>query len=147
MKTKKLMYVIGILIISSCLVEYSLFAGEKELKVSRFVTIESKDPREIKLGLDPSTLIIEPGTTVVWVNFSRTPVELLFLNNKVSFAADCPANFFIGKNGAYESGKICIGCTASLCFIEKGKYEYVFSTSSTFYPSKMKEQRGMIWIK
>ena len=147
MKTKKLLYAIGILIIVFYLSQYSLFAGEKEVKVSRFVTIESKDPREIKLGLDPSTLIVEPGTTVVWVNFSRTPVELLFLNNKVNFAADCPANFFIGKDGAYESGKICIGCTASLCFIEKGKYEYVFSTSSTFYPYKMKEQRGMIWIK
>ena len=147
MKTKKLLCAIGILIIVFCLAEYPLFASEKEVKVSRFVTIESKDPREIKLGLDPSTLIIESGTTVVWVNFSRIPVELLFLNNKVNFAADCPVNFFIGKDGAYESGKICIGCTASLCFIEKGKYEYVFSTSSTFHPSKMKEQRGIILVQ
>lgn len=147
MKTKKIMCALGILLTVFFLTEHSLFAGEKEVKVSRFVTIESQDPREIKLGLDPSTLIIEPGTTVVWVNFSRNPVELLFLNKNVSFAADCPANFFIGKDGAYESGKICIGCTASLCFIEKGKYEYVFSRSSTFYPSKMKEQRGIIWVK
>jgi len=34
-----------------------------------------------------------------------------------------------------------------VCFTEKGKYEYVFRPSSTFYPSQEKEFRGIIWIK
>jgi hypothetical protein len=53
----------------------------------------------------------------------------------------------VGKDGAYESGKIPFGGTASLCFTEKGKYEYVFKTSATFYPMKEKEHRGIVWIK
>ena len=101
----------------------------------------------MKPVVEPSNLISEPGTTVIWVNFSKTPIELLFLDKKVTTACGSPVNFFIGKGGAYESAKIPFGGTASLCFLEKGRFEYVVNSSSTFYPTKMKEQRGDIWIK
>ena len=116
--------------------------------VNRTVTIKTTEGgRDMKPVVEPSDLISKPGTTVIWVNFSKTPIELLFLDKKVTTACGSPVNFFIGKDGAYESAKIPFGGTASLCFLEKGRFEYIVNNSSTFYPTKMKEQRGNIWIK
>ena len=123
---------------------------DQELKlVNRTVTIVTTESArdDMKPVVDPVNVNSAPGTTVIWVNFSKTPVELLFLDKKVTTACGSPVNFFVGKNGAYESAKIPFGGTASLCFLEKGKFEYMVNTSSTFYPSKMKEQRGFIWIE
>ena len=129
---------------------YSAEEKDQELKlVNRTVTIVTTESArdDMKPVVDPVNLNSKPGTTVIWVNFSKTPVELLFLDKKVTTACGSPVNFFVGKNGAYESAKIPFGGTASLCFLEKGKFEYMVNTSSTFYPSKMKEQRGFIWIE
>ena len=123
---------------------------DQELKlVNRTVTIVTTESArdDMKPVVDPVNINSAPGTTVIWVNFSKTPVELLFLDKKVTTACGSPVNFFVGKKGAYESAKIPFGGTASLCFLEKGKFEYMVNTSSTFYPSKMKEQRGFIWIE
>jgi hypothetical protein len=123
---------------------------DQELKlVNRTVTIVTTESArdDMKPVVDPVNINSAPGTTVIWVNFSKTPVELLFLDKKVTTACGSPVNFFVGKNGAYESAKIPFGGTASLCFLEKGKFEYMVNTSSTFYPSKMKDQRGFIWIE
>jgi plastocyanin len=115
--------------------------GEEVKMINKIVTVKTYE------GLIPAILRSEPGTTVIWVNHSSQPVEILFLDKKVVLACGAPVNFFVGKDGAYESGKIPFGGTASLCFTEKGKYEYVFKTSATFYPMKEKEHRGIIWIK
>jgi plastocyanin len=122
------------------------FAAEEkteEIKVvNKIVTVRGYE------GAQPSTLNSEPGTTVIWVNHDRQPVEILFLDKKVVLACGSPVNFFVGKDGAYESGKIPFGGTASLCFIEKGKYEYTVKSSRTFYPiGEDKKNRGIIWIK
>ncbi len=121
-------------------------AAEKaaEIKViNKIVTLHENE------GATPQTLTSEPGTTVIWVNHSRSPIELLFLDKRVALACGSPVNFFIGKDGAYESAKIPFGGTASLCFLEKGRYDYAIKVSSTFYPQKelMRDHRGMIWIK
>jgi len=122
------------------------FAAEKKMEgmkvVNKIVTVSGYE------GAQPSTLNSAPGTTVVWVNHDRQPVEILFLDKKVVLACGSPVNFFVGKDGAYESGKIPFGGTASLCFIEKGKYEYVVKSSRTFYPlGEDKRRQGIIWIK
>jgi len=102
-------------------------------------------------GANPSTLISEAGTTVIWVNHSRSPLEVLFLDKKVTLACGSPVNFFVGKDGAYESGKIPFGSTASLCFTEKGSYDYIVKVSRTFrMPAQGglgQEHRGTIAIK
>ena len=129
---------------------YGAEEKDQELKlVNRTVTIVTTESArdDMKPVVDPVNINSAPGTTVIWVNFSKTPVELLFLDKKVTTACGSPVNFFVGKNGAYESAKIPFGGTASLCFLEKGKFEYMVNTSATFYPSKMKEQRGFIWIE
>lgn len=108
------------------------------------VVKESQDPI-------PTTLKVSPGTTVIWVNHSRRPQEILFLDKKVLQACGSPVNFFIGKDGAYESAKIPFGGTASLCFTEKGKYDYQVKSSETFYgaahPALQKDFKGIVWIE
>ena len=137
-------------LIFSASLSYGAEEKDQELKlVNRTVTIITTESArdDMKPVVDPVNLNSAPGTTVIWVNFSKTPIELLFLDKKVTTACGSPVNFFVGKDGAYESAKIPFGGTASLCFLEKGKFEYMVNTSSTFYPSKMKEQRGFIWIE
>ncbi len=145
MRREKLMVMSTLLIVIFCLTGLTFAAEEKveEIKViNRVITINSEQ------GVNPSTLSSKPGTTVIWVNYSRTPAEILFLDKKVVLACSSPVNFFIGKDRAYESAKIPFGGTASLCFTEKGKYEYILKASSTFYQiERRKEFRGIIWIK
>jgi len=98
-------------------------------------------------GIMPATLQSKPGTTVVWLNRSRIPAEILFRDKKVAVACGSPVNFFIGKDGAYESGKIISRGTASLCFTERGSYDYVVKPSETFYRAGEQEYRGTITIQ
>ena len=122
-----------------------LFAAEEkkeELRgVNKIVVISTDE------GLIPANLSSKPGTTVIWVNHSKTPAEILFLDKKVVIACSSPVNFFVGKDGAFESGKIPFGGTASLCFTEKGTYKYILKASSTFYPLQPREHRGVIMIQ
>ena len=98
-------------------------------------------------GIIPATMQSAPGTTVVWLNRSKIPAEILFLDKKVVVACGAPVNFYIGKGGAYESGKIVPRGTASLCFTEKGSYDYVVKPSETFYREGEQEYRGTITIE
>ena len=120
-------------------------AGEEKVSlkiINKIVIINEYE--EVK----PITINSPPGTTVIWVNHSRTPVEILFLDKKVTAACGSPVNFFAGKNGAYESGKIPFGGTASLCFLEKGKYNYIIKSSRTFYIKQIeRENKGSITIE
>ena len=128
-----------------CLAEYAITAEEKgeQIKVINKIVIINQY-EEVK----PVSITSQPGTTVIWVNHSRMPVEILFLDKKVVLACGSPVNFFVGKDGAYESGKIPFGGTASLCFIEKGKYDYMVKSSRTFYMKKVeREFKGEIIIE
>jgi plastocyanin len=98
-------------------------------------------------GIVPAKLQSSPGTTVVWLNRSRIPAEILFRDKKVAVACGSPVNFYIGKGDAYESGKIISRGTASLCFTEKGSYDYVVKPSETFYRAGEQEYRGTITIE
>ena len=114
---------------------------KEELKASNKIVSVSTNQ-----GLNPTNLAVNPGTTVIWVNHSRDPIEILFLDRKVTLACGSPINFFIGKDGAYESAKIPFGGTASLCFLEKGRFDYMFKKSSTFYPMADREHRGFVLV-
>jgi len=144
MRRKRFVAIVIVLIGVFCMTGLSFAAEEKaeEIKViQKIVVIEER------AGLSPATLDSEPGTTVIWVNQSKQPAEILFTDKKVTLACASPVNFFIGKDGAYESAKIPFGGTASLCFTEKGKFEYIYKASSTFYPLQKMEHKGIVWIK
>ncbi len=121
-------------------------AAEEDVAITnKIVQINERE------GASPSILVTSPGTTVIWVNHSKSPLEVLFLDKKVTLACGSPVNFFVGKDGAYESGKIPFGSTASLCFTEKGRYDYIVKVSRTFYMPAQggagAEHRGSIVIE
>jgi len=101
--------------------------------------------------LQPPSLTSKQGTTIIWVNNSKFPVKIHFINKKVTLACGSPSNFSIGEDGTYETARISRGGTASLCFLEKGKYNYIVTSSRTLMlegkQKKRKESRGTIIIK
>ena len=143
MKTSKVVALFFFIVATLCLTDLVAAAEEETEKMAvsnRIVSVSTNQ------GLKPTNLTVNPGTTVIWVNHSRDPIEILFLDKKVTLACGSPINFFIGKDGAYESAKIPFGGTASLCFLEKGRFDYMFKKSSTFYPMANREHRGFVLV-
>lgn len=91
--------------------------------------------------LEPLSLNSNLGTTVVWINTSSFPVEIIFLGKKVSLACGSPMNFSIDKDGAFHSAIIPRGGTASLCFIEKGTFTYKVESGGTLLMEYGKKER------
>jgi plastocyanin len=74
-------------------------------------------------AISPDPLKVKQGTTVIWVNEGKEPVSIL-IKTKVGIACKNPVNFYNDLFGYYETGQVLPGATASICFIDKGKYEY-----------------------
>jgi plastocyanin len=91
--------------------------------------------------LEPASLNSSLGTTVVWINTSSFPVEIIFLGKKVTLACGSPMNFSIDKDGAFHSAIIPRGGTASLCFIEKGTFSYKVESAGTLLMEYGKQER------
>ena len=76
-----------------------------------------------KIG--PATANITKGTTVIWLNNAMGNVNIFFSKGKeVEAVCAAPTRFALDADGKYNSGGIPRGATASVCFIEAGKYEY-----------------------
>ena len=131
------------------MVSLLVFAYAAEEKAEEEITLINKTVvLTAAEGAKPATLTSQPGTTVIWLNRARHPLEILFLDKQVVLACGSPVNFIVGKDGAYESAKIPFGGTASLCFLDKGRYDYKVRSSRTFYDREfLTEQRGSIVIK
>jgi plastocyanin len=101
--------------------------------------------------LEPASLNANPGTTVVWINTSSFPVEIIFIGKKVTLACGSPMNFNIDKDGALHSAIIPRGGTASLCFIEKGNFTYEIESAGTllmeYGKKERKESQGTVVIE
>lgn len=83
----------------------------------------------IRLGdmgnINPATVTVKPGTTVIWINEAASPVEIQFSGKQVTMACQNPVHFVIDDKGSFISNNIPMGAVASLCFIEKGVFDYV----------------------
>lgn len=75
-------------------------------------------------GINRPEVVVTPGTTVIWVNGSRAPVDIQFTGTQVALACKNPVHFVTGENGSFVSDRIPEGSVASLCFVEKGEYPY-----------------------
>jgi hypothetical protein len=59
-------------------------------------------------------------------------MEIYFTSKDVTMACEQPVHFVVGEDGAFVSDRIPLGSVASLCFVEKGTFEYIArQTSST----------------
>ena len=77
-----------------------------------------------KGGIEPQQLTVQPGTTVIWINESKSLAEIEFTDKQVTLACGSPVRFVIDERGTYVSEKIFRGTVASLCFTEAGEFEY-----------------------
>jgi plastocyanin len=76
-------------------------------------------------GLDPKLALVKAGTTVIWLNRTDSISEIQFTGKAVTLACKNPTHFIIDDEGSFVSDRIPPGAVASLCFIEKGTYNYV----------------------
>ena len=107
-------------------------------------------------SVSPSEVTIAPGTTVVWVNNSRATLEIQFEGKQVTTACKGPVHFVLDEQGSFISNRIPQGSVASLCFVEKGEFNYVarkawgaWSGSGGGMPSRenIKEFKGKVIVK
>jgi plastocyanin len=80
MKRRKQLIVMTVMMVVLCNVGFTYAAEEKAEAVkvvNKIVTVKTYE------GLMPATLTSQAGTTVIWVNHSPQPVEILFLDKKV----------------------------------------------------------------
>lgn len=82
------------------------------------IVLKSEEPAN-----SPDPLKTKLGASVIWINENPEPVTIK-ITTKVGLACKAPINFYADIFGYYETPQIPQGATASICFVEKGKYEY-----------------------
>jgi plastocyanin len=98
----------------------------KEVKIIRVNAIA---------GVNPAELTIERGTTVIWINESESSVEMQFEGKQVTMACKNPVHFVVDEKGFFKSDRIPAGSVASMCFVEKGEFNYVMRKVLLFSPT------------
>lgn len=72
----------------------------------------------------PTRLEIDRGDTVVWLAVDQPAMVYFAEGTPVKLACVAPTRFYLNEEGAYTSGIIPQGGTASLCFVEPGTFDY-----------------------
>ena len=94
-------------------------APEKKVEGHQVVQINKIE------GLDPKLAMVKAGTTVIWFNHTDSIAEIQFTGKAITLACKSPTHFVVDDEGSFASDRIPPGAVASLCFIEKGTYNYV----------------------
>jgi len=72
----------------------------------------------------PTHLEINRGDTVIWTAIDQPAMVYFAEGTPVRLACISPTRFYLNEEGAYTSGIIPMGGTASLCFVEPGTFDY-----------------------
>lgn len=75
-------------------------------------------------GVDPAKVTLAKGTTVIWMNSGRSNAKINFTGKQVTMACKSPVHFVVDEAGSFTSNDIPPGAVASLCFVEKGTFDY-----------------------
>ena len=151
MKTAK---IFAAIVLAMCFAFTSAWAGSaKDSKVVADQNI--KETKIIRIhfmgGISPAELTVKAGTTVVWVNDARDQLELKFEGKQVTLACKSPVHFVIDEDGSFISDRIPQDSVASLCFVEKGEFNYVLrkvsSGGTTGTRENIKEFKGKIIVQ
>jgi hypothetical protein len=142
MRKKMIFALLSFSLAFSCQTGPDTVADKDDLKAEDLIINITSDK-----GLSLVTFNAKRGTTVIWVNKTSEPQEILFAGKQIVSACGTPVNFLAGKEGLYESAKIPLGGTASLCFSEKGRHEYELRSSKTSSSPSMRDHRGSFKIK
>lgn len=100
-------------------------------------------------GASPSTVRAKRGTTVIWMNDSRSSAIISFTGKPVTLACKSPVHFVVDEQGSFTSNEIPPGAVASLCFVEKGTFDYkiIQQTPQTAPTQSPREFKGTIIIE
>ena len=150
---KKNIFMVVVGIIVCCAFSAAAYAEDSQEKIQP--TLDIKAHQLIRLnylaGISPAEVTVKAGTTVIWMNDARAMVQLQFEGQQVTMACKSPVNFIIDEQGSFISNLIPQGSVASLCFVEKGTYNYVFrkAPEGATYQTRgaIKEFRGMITVE
>jgi len=116
-----------------------------ELKTSghRVITLKHS------FGATPSTVTVQKGTTVIWMNDGRSNAKIKFIGKQVTMACKSPVHFVVDEQGSFNSNAIPPGAVASLCFVENGDFDYVVTqeTPQTEPTQAPKEFKGKIIVQ
>lgn len=107
-----------------CVCVTSAGAEEKKIQPEKSINIHKIIRVHYSGAIIPKTLKVNPGSTVVWINESKRPVEIQFEGKQVTLACKSPVHFVLDESGTFLSNRIPYGAVASLCFIEKGEYTF-----------------------
>jgi plastocyanin len=118
-------------------------AGAKTKSIHKLVYINAEQ------GLDPRSVTVAPGTTVIWINNSDYRLQLKFIDQQVSMACAAPVNFSLDeKEKVFISTGIPLGGVASLCFIQKGAFQYKLIKMDQFgAPGTSERFSGVITVR
>ena len=131
------------------------FAGAKEATQGKIIPEENEFCHKIihldTMGyINPSEAAVKSGTTVVWINHAKVPVEICFVGKQITMACKSPVHFVLDEDGSFISNRIPNGAVASICVIEKGEFKYLVRTipkySSSGY-TKSREFKGSITVQ
>ena len=114
---------------------------EKKLQGHQVISLQAIS------GINPPTVTIDSGTTIIWLNYSREMAEIQFTGKEVTLACDKPVHFVVDEQGSFISDKIPLGAVASLCFIEKGTFDYTVRRPSPTPYSRTEEFKGKIIVR
>lgn len=93
-------------------------APEKKIEGHKVIQINKVE------GLDPKLAMVKAGTTVIWMNQSESIAEIQFRGKGITLACKSPTHFVVDEDGSFISDRIPQGAVASLCFVEKGTFNY-----------------------
>lgn len=115
---------------------------EKSKEVHKIVYINAER------GIDPPSVTVAPGTTVIWINNANGRLQLKFPDQKVLLACAAPVNFALDDNKVFISTGIPLGGVASLCFVQKGEFKYKLINLDQFgAPSTSERFSGAIKVQ
>jgi plastocyanin len=116
-----------------------------ELKTSDHKVISLK----YTFGPTPATATVKQGTTVIWMNGGRSSAKIKFTSKQVAIACKSPVHFVVDEQGTFISNEIPPGAVARLCFVEKGKFDYIVTqeTPQTAPTEAPKEFKGKIIVQ
>jgi plastocyanin len=106
---------------------------------------------DANLKLTSAEAKIKPGTTLIWVNSGDQDIEITFPGKPVEQACKSPVNFINDeKVGGFYSHRLPRGSVASLCFLDKGHYDYFvlpYRSASTEPEVLQKKTHGMVIVE
>ncbi len=112
-------WLIALLVLTVAVTGLAFVAYSAEQAKTKMILIGSAG------GISPRTVTVAKGTTVVWLNNSNDNASIYFSKGKeVEAVCAAPSRFSLDSEGKYNSGPLPQGGTASVCFIEAGKYSY-----------------------